>query len=345
MSQEFPPERGMRRHVLGQTNLEVSHLGFGCVRLTTHADRRDAIRVLEEAFAQGITHFDVARAYGFGRAEGILGEFLRSKRPQVTVATKFGIQPPSGLAGNRWMIDLAKEFLSPFPRLLERVRQRGSVMARSGAFTPAAAIQSLETSLRELRTDYVDLLLLHEATLSDACNAELLDTLQRQVSRGTVRSIGVASAFQKIADAERLPAVYKVLQFEDNARARNLGVLSRSAATAVITHSIFKPASSLQNAVVEKSNVVDTFSSEIGADLRRAETIGSLLLHCALASNPDGIVLFSSSNPLRVSANVCDSGSARYSQRELSLFVEFVDAALSPASGYANDRLPTQREE
>jgi aryl-alcohol dehydrogenase-like predicted oxidoreductase len=53
---------------------------------------------LEEAFAQGITRFDVARAYGLGRAEGILGEFLGSKRQQVTLATKFGIKPPSGLA-------------------------------------------------------------------------------------------------------------------------------------------------------------------------------------------------------------------------------------------------------
>ena len=85
----------MRRHILGQTTLEVSQLGFGCVKLTTHADRRDAVRALETAFAEGITHFDVARAYGFGRAEGILGEFLLGKRDQVTVATKFGIQPPS----------------------------------------------------------------------------------------------------------------------------------------------------------------------------------------------------------------------------------------------------------
>jgi len=334
----------MRRHILSQTDLEVSQLGFGCVQLTAHADRREAIRVLEEAFAQGITHFDVARAYGFGRAEGILGEFLRSKRQQVTVATKFGIEPPSGLAGNRWMIDLAKGFLGPFPRLLERVRQHGSAMVHSGIFAPAAAIQSLERSLRELRTDYVDLLLLHEASVSDACNSELLDVLEQQVSRGTIRCIGVASGFQKIACAETsLPATHKVLQFEDNARARNLGTLSRSVATAVITHSIFKPASSLQNAVVEKSTLVDKFSSEIGVDLRQPETIGSLLLHYALASNPDGVVLFSSSNTLRVSANACDAGSARYNQRQLSRFVEFVDAALSPGSSSTNVHVPTQR--
>jgi len=334
----------MRRHVLCQTNLEVSQLGFGCVQLTAHADRRDAVRVLEEAFAQGVTHFDVARAYGFGRAEGILGEFLRSKRQQVTVATKFGIEPPLGLAGNRWMIDLAKRFLGPFPRLLERARQCGSAMMHSGVFTPPAAIQSLETSLREMGTDYVDLLLLHEASVSDACNSELFDALQQQISRGTVRSIGVAAAFQKVAYAEAsLPAAYKVLQFEDNARARNLRTLSRSLATAVITHSIFKPASSLLNAVGEQSALVDTFSSEIGVDLRQRETIGSLLLHYALASNPDGVVLFSSSNASRVSANVRDADSARYDERQLSRFVEFVDAALSPGSGSTNVHLPTQR--
>ena len=69
-------------------------LGFGCVQLTTHREASEAVSMLERAFALGITHFDVARAYGFGRAEGILGKFLRGRRDQVTVATKLGLHPP-----------------------------------------------------------------------------------------------------------------------------------------------------------------------------------------------------------------------------------------------------------
>jgi len=326
----------MRRHILGHTDLEVSQLGFGCIKLTTHADRRDAVRILEEAFAQGITHFDVARAYGFGRSEGILGEFLRGKREKVTVATKFGIQPPSGLAGRRWTIDLAKKLLSPFPALLRRAKQRGSNRVQSGMFTPAIAIRSLETSLRELRTDYIDVLLLHEANLSEALSQPLVEALQQQVERGTVRAFGVASTFDKLGIAfSQIPAAYQVLQFEDNVRTRNLRTVQHETDRALITHSIFRPTSSLQNAVAANADLASRFSSEINANLREPSVIGSLLLHYALQSNADGVVLFSSSDPQHVSANVHDASTARYDQQQLSRFVEFVDAVLTPSALFA----------
>jgi len=323
----------MRRYVLGQTGIEVSQLGFGCVKLTTHPERRDAVRILEDAFGHGITHFDVARAYGFGRAEGILAEFLRGKRHRVTVATKFGIEPPSGIAGNRRVIDLAKKILSPFPGLLRHVKQRGSAMVQSGVFTPAIAIRSLETSLRELHTDYVDVLLLHEATLADAASKPLIDALQQQVARGTVRAFGVASDFHKLGeDADRVPSAYQILQLEDNAHARNLRTLSHVTRRGTITHSVFQPALPLQRAVFRQSEFVRRFSSEINADLGDQTVIGSLLLHYALRSNPHGVVLFSSSDPQRVSANVHDAETGRYDERQLLRFVEFVDILLNPIS-------------
>src|SRR5450432_1763191 len=225
----------MHRLILGNTGVITSHLGFGCVQLTAHKDRGDAIRILEHAFASGITHFDVSRIYGFGRAEGILGEFLRGKRHQVTVATKFGIQPPTGLAGNRRVIDFAKKVRGPFPNLLRRARQRGSTLVQSGVFTPQNAVHSLESSLRELGTEAVDIFLLHEATLADASNPALLEALQRQVDRGTVRSHGVASSFRHLQiGAIPVPSVYKILQFEHNAENRNLGKLVQAQELGVV---------------------------------------------------------------------------------------------------------------
>src|SRR3984893_1601208 len=113
----------MDRTILGSTTFP---LGFGCVQLTTHREEAEAVAILQHAFALGITHFDVARAYGFGRAEGILGKFLRGRRDQVTVATKLGLQPPVGLAGNAWIINAAKQLLSPFPALLQLAKRGGS---------------------------------------------------------------------------------------------------------------------------------------------------------------------------------------------------------------------------
>ena len=66
--------------------------------------------------------------------KGILGEFLRQKRHEVTVTTKFGIQPPSGLAGNIRVINAFKKFLRPFPGLLRQARNRGAAMVKARPF-------------------------------------------------------------------------------------------------------------------------------------------------------------------------------------------------------------------
>ena len=55
--------------------------------------RRESLRLLEAAFDAGIRHFDVAPMYGYGEAEGCLGEFLQRHRADVTVTTKYGIPP------------------------------------------------------------------------------------------------------------------------------------------------------------------------------------------------------------------------------------------------------------
>jgi D-threo-aldose 1-dehydrogenase len=322
----------MRKNTLGQTGIETSHLGFGCVQLTAHGDRSEAIRILEHAFALGITHFDVSRIYGFGRAEGILGEFLRGKRHQVTVATKFGIQPPSGLAGNRRVIDLAKKLLGPFPNLLRRARQRGSKMVQSGVFTPQSAVQSLESSLRELGTDLIDVFLLHEATLVDAASEALIEALQRQVDRGTIRSFGIASGFHNLQkDATRVPPVYQVLQFEDNAAAQNIQTLLHREGRALITHSIFQPFLPLCEAVTTLPAVTQEYASQLSLNLADPTVLASLLLQSALRSNSTGVVLFSSTNQERVACNVRDAESPQYDDQQLSGFLEFTKNILQAA--------------
>ena len=315
----------MRRLPLGPTNIEVSKLGFGCVGLTAMQNRSDAIKILEHAFAEGITHFDVARAYGFGRAERILGEFLRGKRDKVTVATKFGLQPPAGIAGNRRIIDFAKKVLRPFPAVLRRAQRQAGTMVKTGVFSPQAALESLETSLRELGTDHVDLLLLHEATLADAQNPALIEVLQNQVRRGTVRCIGIASDFAKIQDADAFPEEYKVLQFNDNAVQRNSSKVIPTTKRALVTHSIFKPTAELVDAAKKRSEITRKFSAEIQHDLSDTKILGSFLLRYALFSNTSGAVLFASSNPAHITANVRSAEFESSDEKLLPLFLQFVD--------------------
>src|ERR1035441_2411463 len=83
----------MDRIELGATGRTTTRLGFGCSSLMGAMGRRESSAMLEAAFDAGIRHFDVAPMYGFGQAEGCLGEFLGRHRGEVTVTTKYGIPP------------------------------------------------------------------------------------------------------------------------------------------------------------------------------------------------------------------------------------------------------------
>jgi aryl-alcohol dehydrogenase-like predicted oxidoreductase len=202
-------------------------------------------------------------------------------------------------------------------------------MERSGVFTPEAAIRSLETSLRELGTDYIDLLLLHEARLANAAGETLLTALEKQVVKGTVRHIGVASDFRKVEGNDgSLPAQYEVVQCNDHAWSRNLSKLVDRERRLLITHSVFVPAAKLREAAQAHPEITSEKSRQIGADLRDPATIASLLLYYALRSNADGVVLFSSTNPAHIEANVKEARSQRFDDDRLAEFVRFVDEVL-----------------
>ena len=83
----------MRDVLIPAIGRRIPVLGFGCSALTG-SNRKIADRLLQTAFDSGIRHFDVARYYGYGESEKILGAFLKSRRSEVTITTKFGIQPP-----------------------------------------------------------------------------------------------------------------------------------------------------------------------------------------------------------------------------------------------------------
>lgn len=319
----------MKKVSLPHCKGETSRLGFGSVRLTVQRNRREAVAVLERAFSLGIAHFDTARAYGFGRAEGILRDFLRQKRDAVTVATKFGIEPPSGLAGNARLINGLKKILRPFPALLNRAKNRGSALVKAGAFTPEAALRSLETSLRELGTDYIDIFLLHEGSIADASREPLLEALLREVKKGKIRLLGVGSEFEKFQrNSDLLPADYGVLQFNDNVADQNVGKLSHPDGRFLITHSIFVPLKILRQAAGEHTQVVRKHSLLMSIDLADPSVLGALLLQFALWSNKNGIVLFSSTEPHHIAANVKQAEAEPYDDVVMHRFIAFVNELL-----------------
>jgi len=94
----------MQKRKLGNSNLEVSALGLGCMRMSFGdspvGDRQEMISFLHTAVERGITFFDTAEVYGPFTNEELVGEALAPFRGQVVIATKFGFQlNPDGSPG------------------------------------------------------------------------------------------------------------------------------------------------------------------------------------------------------------------------------------------------------
>jgi aryl-alcohol dehydrogenase-like predicted oxidoreductase len=84
----------MQKRTLGNSGLEVSALGLGCMGLSygygPATDRQQAIDLIRSAYERGVTFFDTAEAYGPFINEEVVGEALAPMRDQVLIATKFG---------------------------------------------------------------------------------------------------------------------------------------------------------------------------------------------------------------------------------------------------------------
>ena len=85
----------MQKRQLGNSSLEVSALGLGCMRMSfadTPVDRQEMIALIRAAVERGITFFDTAEVYGPFTNEQLVGEALAPFRGQVVIATKFGFK-------------------------------------------------------------------------------------------------------------------------------------------------------------------------------------------------------------------------------------------------------------
>ena len=243
--------------------------------------------------------------YGYGAAEGCLGEFLARHRGEATVATKYGIPP----ASNRGLLGVARQIAGPVVKLLPGIKRRlaraaetvAAPAAAKASFTAAEARQSIDQSLRELQTDRIDLLLLHEAEAADLHDDALLRLLQDLVAAGSLGSFGVGSSSEKVPQllAER-PAFCRVLQFE-------WSVLDPVPAVPAFTlhhRALTDNFRALHAALLGDEALSRRWSVEVGAELRQRDTLAALMLKASLVLNPASVILFSSRSPAHIRHNV-----------------------------------------
>lgn len=151
--------------MLGNSGLEVSALGLGCMGLSfgygPATDKKDAIKLLRTAFERGVTFFDTAEAYGPFDNEELLGEALEPFRDQVVIATKFGFKNGDSKTG-----------LDSRP---ERIR----LVA--------------DEALKRLRTDRIDLFYQHRVDPNVPIE-EVAETVKELIQQGKVKHFGLSEA-------------------------------------------------------------------------------------------------------------------------------------------------------
>lgn len=155
----------MEKRILGNSGLEVSALGLGCMGLTfgygPATEKQEAIKLIRHAFELGVTFFDTAEAYGPYANEELLGEALAPIRNEVVIATKFGFKNakvPDGLDSRP-----------------ENIR----------AVTEAA--------LKRLRTDRIDLLYQHRVDPNIPME-DVAGTVKELIAEGKVKHFGMSEA-------------------------------------------------------------------------------------------------------------------------------------------------------
>src|SRR6266550_8967307 len=186
----------MQKRKLGNSNLEVSAVGLGCMGMSfaygtaEERDDRESIATIHRAIELGVTFFDTAEVYGPYTNEELLARALKGQRDHVVIATKFGFKIENGSMSG----------LNSRP---EHIRQ------------------SVDGSLNRLQTDHIDLLYQHRVDPAVPIE-DVVGVMSDLVSEGKVRFLGLSEAGEQTI--RRAHAVHPIaaLQSEYSLWERNL---------------------------------------------------------------------------------------------------------------------------
>jgi aryl-alcohol dehydrogenase-like predicted oxidoreductase len=276
--------------------VNVSVLGFGCASLGSRISADRGRRALDLAFERGVTWYDVAPPYGDGEAEDVLGQFLRGRRTKVTVCTKFGIGRPNISPIQRAIRPIARRLLEMAPEIRPLMSSARSTGVR-GPIDPNAIEPSVTESLRRLRTDYIDVLAMHEPSVPEVADEAIFEVLNRLREKGLVRSLSVAGSPDSIKDAILSSRAIAFAQLADSLFGESIenirSFVAPNRLPFLVTHSVFNSGTieQIERMPALKKATADFFTSNglIDADMSSA----GIILACAFSHNADGVVIAS----------------------------------------------------
>jgi hypothetical protein len=260
-------------------------------------EARSNVRLLRLVYDLGVRHFDTAPLYGHGTSEDVIGTAFRGDRHKIIIASKVGI-PHGELSRGRQLVRLAASPVRRWaPQLSKRAARRIYATAPRTDFSVPFIQHSLEKSLSKLKTDYLDILILHEARRDDITD-ELLGKLQSFVQQGKVRRIGVGTSVQNIQEIRAAGLEFDVYQ-------RPWSVLIPDEDLFADRYQIFhgsilggiEAVTRVLNADAEARHRVQELSK---LECRSPDDVAKLLLMGAVSANARGVALFSSRVPARV---------------------------------------------
>ncbi|HEV8428869.1 MAG TPA: aldo/keto reductase [Pyrinomonadaceae bacterium] len=157
----------MKKRKLGNSGLEVSALGLGCMGMSygygPAGEKQEMIVLLREAVERGVTFFDTAEVYGPFRNEELVGEALAPLRDRVVIATKFGFK--LGPKGEQIGVDSRPEHIK----------------------------EVVEASLKRLRIETIDLLYQHRVD-PEVPIEDVAGTVKQLIEEGKVKHFGLSEA-------------------------------------------------------------------------------------------------------------------------------------------------------
>lgn len=284
------------------TNVRATRLGFGCgrlMRMSSHNDRKNAVAAALDA---GIRYFDVAPMYGMGSAEAELARCLGSRRHEVTISTKFGIESRRGAINAGFVQTVARTILNAIPPLKRIVKRHSHMLYKARRYDAGAAKSSLESSLAALGVDRIGVLLAHEPTSSELTDPALVPWLESMRGNGVIGSWGIAGESKRTAEvAAQFPQLAHVLQFDCDALHRQIEYMPDGTNRAMVTFSpLLESYGLVRDKLASGSDLAKRWSALIGDDFSQPDTASHYLLAYAVHANPRGIVLYSSGSAKRI---------------------------------------------
>jgi Aldo/keto reductase family len=319
----------MRTVVCPGLGREVSALGFGCASLGSRVSEAQGLRALGLAFERGVTWYDVAPPYGDGEAEGILGKFLAGRRDRVAICTKIGVPRPVVSSAMRLIRPAARAMARAFPQW--RV---GMAKARGAGSRDRLRAEQIESSivesLRRLRTEYIDVLALHEPSPQDCTNEANLRELRRMIEKGYVRCVAIAGVPEAIIAGARASELYKIAQLPDDPFVRTLagmkGAFAGDVSLFFVTYGVFGAHERLSHLLVGGGGRLGALASQLGYG--PPFMASEMILDYAFAANPEGVVLTSMFTPAHIEMNCARA--ARPPRKDIGPFMQKFVVADNP---------------